>query len=209
MLVLGILTGDESWFDLSYDYEGKWALTRDPSMMKPKVLINTSKIMVLVIWVINGPALVELVQPNLRVNAKYLCEFVIPHMEANVKMHRPKQGLKGIAFHWDNVSSHTANVTIAKISELRMNQMPHLPSSPEIAPNYFFLFGYLKRKLSGCSYDSADELLSAITYPIENLEKSLFHRVFNEWISHLHLVVDSDRDYIQTSQKTFATHAVA
>jgi hypothetical protein len=42
------LTGDEAWFYFSCDYEGKWALARDPSMTKPNVLINTPNIMVLV-----------------------------------------------------------------------------------------------------------------------------------------------------------------
>jgi hypothetical protein len=39
-------------------------------------------------------------------------------MEATVIAHRPKQGLNGIPFRWDNASSQTAKVTIAKISEL-------------------------------------------------------------------------------------------
>jgi hypothetical protein len=42
-------------------------------------------------------------------------------MEANVKTHRSKQRLKGITFHWDNMSSYMAKVTIDKISELGMN----------------------------------------------------------------------------------------
>jgi hypothetical protein len=42
-------------------------------------------------------------------------------MKANVETHRPTQGLKRITFHWDNAPSHTAKVTIAKISELEMN----------------------------------------------------------------------------------------
>jgi hypothetical protein len=84
-------------------------------------------------------------------------------MEASVKTHRPKQGLKGITFHWDNAPSHTAKVPIAKISELGMNQMQHSPCSPDIAPSEFSLFGNLEDKLQGCSYNSADELFSAMT----------------------------------------------
>jgi hypothetical protein len=118
-------------------------------------------------------------------------------MEANVKTHHPKQGFKGIAFHWDNVPSHTAKVTIVKISELGMNKMPHPPYSPDIVPSDFFLFGYLKHKLQRCSDDSADELFSAITDLLETLEKSFLHRLFDEWISLLHLVVESGRVYIQ------------
>jgi hypothetical protein len=59
-------------------------------------------------------------------------------MDANVKTHRPTQGLKYIIFHWDNTSGHTAKVKITKISELRMNRMPHPPYSPDIASHNFF-----------------------------------------------------------------------
>jgi histone-lysine N-methyltransferase SETMAR len=163
-----------------------------------KGLKQHTKVIVLVIWGLDGPALVEIVPPNVRVSAKYLCEFAIPSIEANVKTHRPKQGLKRIIFHWDHVASHRAKVTIAKISELGMNQMPHPPYSPDIAPSGFFLFGHLKHKLQGCSYESADELFTVITDLMENLEKSLLHRVFSEWISPLHLVVETGGEFIQT-----------
>jgi hypothetical protein len=154
-------------------------------------------------------ALVEIVPPNLRVRAKYLCEFAIPHMETNVKTHRPKQGLKCITFHSDNAPNRTSKVMIAKISELGMNQMPHPPYSPDIVPSDFFLFTYLKHKLQRCLYHSADELFSAITDLMETLEKSFLHRVFDEWISPLHLVLESGGEYVQTEQTNVATHPVA
>jgi hypothetical protein len=83
-------------------------------MTKSKALINIPKLMVLVIWGVHGPALVEIVPPNLSVSAKCFCEFAIPHLEANLKKRRPKQGLKHITFHCDNAPSHTAKVAIAK-----------------------------------------------------------------------------------------------
>jgi histone-lysine N-methyltransferase SETMAR len=142
-------------------------------MTKPKALINTQKIRVLVICGVDGPVLVEIVPPNLRVSAKYLCEIVIPAMEAKVKTHRPEHGLKAITFRWDNAPTHTAKVTIAKISELGMNQMPdarcqmpdarcqipHPPYSSDIDPCDFFLFWYLKHKFQGCSKDAPMMLL--------------------------------------------------
>jgi hypothetical protein len=70
--------------------------------------------MVCVIWDLDGLALVEIVPPNLCGRAKYLWKFAIPHMEANMKTHRPKQGLNGVAFHWDHPSTRTTKVTIAK-----------------------------------------------------------------------------------------------
>jgi transposase len=141
--------------------------------------------MVSVIWGIDGPALAEIVPPDLYVRVKHLCEFAIPYMEINVKTYRPNQGLKDITFHWDNASSHTPKLTIAKISELGMNQMPRPPCSPDNARSDFFLFGRLKHKLQGSSYGRADEFFSAVTNLIGNLEKSLLPRVFDELISCL------------------------
>jgi hypothetical protein len=59
-----------------------------------------------------------------------------------------------------------------------MNQMPHPPYSPDIASSDFFLFADLKHTVQACSYDSADHIFSAITDLMENLEKSILHRVF-------------------------------
>jgi hypothetical protein len=91
-------------------------------------------------------------------------------METNVKPHYPKQGLKPITFPWENAPSHMGKVTIAKISELGMSQIPHPPYSPDIVPSDFFLFGDLKHKFQRCFYDSADEPFSVITDLMENLE---------------------------------------
>jgi hypothetical protein len=122
-------------------------------------------------------------------------------MEANIKTHRLKQGLKRINVHWNYTPSHTTKVTVAKVNELGMNLMPHSPYSPNIAPSDFFVFGYLKHKLQRCPYDSADEIVSAIRDLMENLEKSLLHRAFDERISSFHLIVEIDGEDLQTWQK--------
>jgi hypothetical protein len=99
-------------------------------------------------------------------------------------------------------------LTIGKISEVGMNQMPHPPCSRDIASSDFFLFGDLKRKLQGCSYDSGDQVFSAIMDLMENLEKSVLHRVFDEWILRFHFVVESGGEDIQIYQKNFASQRV-
>jgi hypothetical protein len=77
-------------------------------MTRPKTFINARKTIIFITWRVDGAALVEIASPNLHVTAKCLCEFAIPYMEASVKTHRPKQSLKGIAFHCDNAPSQTA-----------------------------------------------------------------------------------------------------
>jgi hypothetical protein len=79
-----------------------------------------------------------------------------------------------------------------------MNQMPYPSYSPDIVPSEFFLFGQLEHKFQGCSSDLADELFSAITDLMENREKLLLRRLFDEWTSSLHFIVESSGEYIQT-----------
>jgi hypothetical protein len=79
-------------------------------------------------------------------------------------------------------------VTLTKISELGMSQTPYLPYSWDIVLSDFFLSGELKHKLQGCSYDSKLDFL-AITDLMENLEILLLHPVFDEWISHVFILL--------------------
>jgi hypothetical protein len=160
------LTEDKSWFNFSYDYEGKWILVRDSSMTEPKNLIDTPNIIVLVIWGVDGLALVEIVPSNLLIKAKCLCEFAILHMEVNLKTHGPKQGFKDITFHWNNASSHTPNVRIDKISELGMNQMPHSAYSRAIT---FFVTPFPRAREISQLISSSIYLLSCTSCALNGL----------------------------------------
>jgi hypothetical protein len=43
-----------------------------------------------------------------------------------------------------------------------MKSAPQTPYSPDLAPSYFYLIGYVKRRLAGLSFDDADQLLAAV-----------------------------------------------
>jgi hypothetical protein len=43
-----------------------------------------------------------------------------------------------------------------------LTKTTHPPCSPDLASSHFFLFGDVKRRLTGCSFDSVDERLGAI-----------------------------------------------
>jgi hypothetical protein len=57
----------------------------------------------------------------------------------------------------DNSPVHKAKASHAKLSQMPVHLAPHPPYSPDLAPSDFFLFGYLKTKLVGLEFDSADE----------------------------------------------------
>ena len=59
---------------------------------------------------------------------------------------RKTNRLRRIILHHDNVSSHTSAQTTAFLSTQNIDLMSHLPYSPDLAPNDFFLFPYKKKK---------------------------------------------------------------
>jgi hypothetical protein len=52
-----------------------------------------------------------------------------------------------------------------------MKSALHPPYSPDLASSDFYLFGYVKRCLSGLSFEEADQLLAAIEGVLAGIEK--------------------------------------
>jgi hypothetical protein len=52
-----------------------------------------------------------------------------------------------------------------------MKSAPHPPNSPDLAPSDFCLFEYIKRYLTGLSFEDADQLLAAVEGALEDIEK--------------------------------------
>jgi hypothetical protein len=64
----------------------------------------------------------------------------------------------------------------------RMTRAPNPRYSPAFAPSNFFLFGEVKRRLSGCSFHNADDLLTTVQAILDGFEKPTSIRVFDEWV---------------------------
>ena len=78
-----------------------------------------------------------------------------------------------------------------------MTKARHPPYSPDLAPSDFYLFGSIKRNLSGTSFDEGEELLSAIVEILDSIEKATLNRVFIEWMERLRRCLDINGDYVE------------
>jgi histone-lysine N-methyltransferase SETMAR len=74
--------------------------------------------------------------------------------------------------HADNARPHTARSSTDFLEVNGMKRDPHPPYSLDLAPSEFYLFGDVKRRLSGCMFHGRDELLSALEGILWGLEKS-------------------------------------
>jgi hypothetical protein len=52
-----------------------------------------------------------------------------------------------------------------------MKSVPHPPHSPDLAPSDFYLFGYVKKCLTGLPFENAGQLLAAVKNVPECIEK--------------------------------------
>jgi methylmalonyl-CoA mutase N-terminal domain/subunit len=72
-----IITGDESWFDLEYQYTSQWSVSRDEVPQRVGPAIDTAKFMLTAIWGGNGLHLLDLMPSQCRFNAQYFVEHVM------------------------------------------------------------------------------------------------------------------------------------
>ena len=67
-----------------------------------------------------------------------------------------------ITLHHDNASAHKSVQTTAFLSTQNIDLMSHPPYSPDLAPNDFFLFPYVKNKMRSQRFSTPEEAVDAL-----------------------------------------------
>jgi histone-lysine N-methyltransferase SETMAR len=68
----------------------------------------------------------------------------------------------GVLLQHDNARPHTARATAKKITDLRLECIPHPAHSPDLAPSDYHVFGPLKEALDGKKFSTDDETKEAV-----------------------------------------------
>ena len=69
----------------------------------------------------------------------------------------------------------------------------HLPYSPDLAPCDFWLFP----KLSGCFYETIEEMKEAVTKAINTLTQEDFHGAFQKLLEQYNKWIAAGGDYFE------------
>jgi histone-lysine N-methyltransferase SETMAR len=72
--------------------------------------------------------------------------------------------------HLDNCRVHFSKISDNIVTENKIVLVPHPPSSPDLAPSDFWLFGYMKASLAGKSFNRSEELLDGINTFLEEIQ---------------------------------------
>jgi hypothetical protein len=151
-----IVTLDDFWFYLNTDYEFVW-LPRDEKVPeRERHTIQSKKFMLTIIW--------------------------NPHRLSQWRSTEAAGNERKLLVHADNARPHTVKLSTQYFNENRMKLAPHphTPYSPDAASSDFDLFRYVKRCLTGLSFEDADQLLVAVKSVPEGIEKVTLQAVFLE-----------------------------
>jgi hypothetical protein len=101
-----------------------------------------------------------------------------------------------LVLHANNARPHIAVISSSILEEKGMTRADHSTYSPDAAPSRFYLFGYIKRRLSGTSFDEGGDLLSAVEDILCAMEKSTFHSVLLERMERVQRCIDANCDSV-------------
>jgi hypothetical protein len=82
----------------------------------------------------------------------------------------------------ENAKFHTATAISTVMLELRAKRTPQPPSSPDVCPSDFLLFGWLKGKLQQRQLTDAHQLFGTVDEILTSLSVDTIEEVFRNWI---------------------------
>jgi hypothetical protein len=85
----------------------------------------------------------------------------------------------------DNCRIHFSNATEQFITENHIGRVRHLPSSLDLAPSNFWLFGHVKASLVVQTFDEPEQLLEAITEFSNEIQPPEMVAIFNHWVERV------------------------
>jgi len=83
--------------------------------------------------------------------------------------------------HHDNATAHTALSVRESLATKQITVLEHPAYSPDLDPNYFFLFQKIKEILKGRHCDDTDDIRSNITAALKATPQNHFQNCFEGW----------------------------
>jgi hypothetical protein len=132
-----LVTGDGSWFTLEFQHSTKWCMFRDDVPQRPRQRIETAKLMLTVMWGIDGFHVVDLMITPRTSNSQYFVENVMAPLVSNVFPQGRHRRAPPLYCHLDNCRIHFSKVSDKFVAENEIVRVPHPHYSSDLAPSGF------------------------------------------------------------------------
>ena len=172
---------DESWI-YCYDPETKkqssqWKHAGSPRAKKASQSKSTHKLLMIPFFESTGMIYMHWVPTGQIVNKEYYVE-VLREFRKRFLGKRPAL-FKSAQwhFHQDNEPVHNPILVTDYLSKMGIKTVPHRPYCPDVAPCNFWLFP----KLTGCRYETIEEMKEAVTKVIDTLTQEDFQKLLERY----------------------------
>ena len=105
------------------------------------------------------------------------------HLRPAIKSKRCGLLSSGVHLQRDNARPHTAHTTVATITDLHFECLPHPPYSPDLAPSYFHMFGTLKKSWEERSSVLMKRYATRCMSGCADYQKNFFLKEFMQFVS--------------------------
>jgi histone-lysine N-methyltransferase SETMAR len=192
-----LFTGDKSWLFYHYDQKQMWCASWEDVEDIERPSHHQKKTMVTVFFSGAGNFTINLLPQGQKMNANYFAENVIGPLSNLCFPNGWNDGEERVTVHFDNAPIHNTKVVDEVIELLGLKKMSHPPYSPDLSPCDFFLFGYVKDRLIGCSFETPEDIFDAVMEVIHEIRPETFANVFEDWIRRLRTCIDSGGEYFE------------
>jgi hypothetical protein len=144
---------------------------------------------------VRGAAWITWLPPQAKFNSTNFCQNVLEpfahilHSGRNTHSGRP-------IVRFDHATPHRSARRENCFEACGFRHAPQPPSSPDISPCDFFLFGDLKMKLKGEEFEILEELQERVEELLGLINSELMERVSEHWIERLNQLIDTNGDYV-------------
>jgi hypothetical protein len=90
-----------------------------------------------------------------------------------------------------------ARATVATITDLHFDTLPHLPHSPDLAPSDYHMFGPLKEAMGGKKFRSDEEVHQAVHKWLHTRPQEFFSRGIRALSVRWRKFVERQEDYVE------------
>jgi hypothetical protein len=147
-------------------------------------------VIVTIFWNTFGIHVLAALSEKTSFDAEYFVDYVLTLITKLPVMHTAASQKQKLVIHMDNLPIHKSKAAIRKFASMLVKLAPHPSYSPDLAPSNFFLFGYIKQKITGQEFVSPDDLFEAMREEFDRLSKSVLENVFDEWLIRIQTCVD-------------------
>ena len=180
-----IITGDETWIHF-YTVASKqankvWLGHEENRPQIARTAQNSKKCMFCIFFSIEGIVAKIVIPKGTTVTGNLYANKILPEVFSKFREMSERSTVQDVMLHHDNAAPHTSKIVTKYLKQERVNVLPHLPYSPDLAPCNFFLFPKLKKELKNKKYDKVENLARGVQAVVSSISKDEYYKYFESW----------------------------